>query len=131
MDKKTRSRIMSSIKGKNTKPEIKVRRYLHSLGFRFCLHKKELSGKPDVVLPKYKTCVFVNGCFWHSHNCRKGKRKVKTNKAFWENKFLKNRERDRRNRRKLRNQGWKVVTIWECQIDKPKFLDKMVSKILE
>ena len=130
MDAETRSRVMSCIKGKNTKPEVTVRSFLHRNGLRFSLHRKDLPGKPDIVLPRHNTCVFVNGCFWHRHNCRKGKRKVKSNVEFWESKFAANKARDKRNRTDLRRLGWKVCTIWECQIEKPDNLLKLLDKIL-
>lgn len=121
---------MSCIRGKDTKPEIRVRSFLHRNGLRFSLHRKDLPGKPDIVLPRHNTCVFVNGCFWHRHNCRKGKRQVKSNVEFWESKFAANKARDRRNRTDLRRMGWKVYTIWECQTEKPDKLSKLLDKIL-
>lgn len=130
MDAETRSRVMSCIKGKNTKPEVTVRSFLHRNGLRFSLHRKDLPGKPDIVLPRHNTCVFVNGCFWHRHNCQKGKRKVKSNVKFWESKFAANRARDKRNRTDLRKLGWKVYTIWECQTEKPDKLLKLLDKIV-
>lgn len=130
MNAETRSRIMSCIRGKDTKPEIRVRSFLHRNGLRFSLHRKDLPGKPDIVLPRHNTCVFVNGCFWHRHNCRKGKRQVKSNVEFWESKFAANKARDRRNRTDLRRMGWKVYTIWECQTEKPDKLSKLLDKIL-
>lgn len=130
MNAETRSRIMSCIRGKDTKPEIRVRSFLHRNGLRFSLHRKDLPGKPDIVLPRHNTCVFVNGCFWHRHNCRKGRRQVKSNVEFWESKFAANKARDRRNRTDLRRMGWKVYTIWECQTEKPDKLSKLLDKIL-
>lgn len=129
--KKTRSEIMSCIKSKHTKPELAVRSFLHRSGLRFSLHRKDLPGKPDVVLPKWNCCLFVNGCFWHRHNCKKGRRVVKNNAEFWNKKFRDNVARDRRNRADLRRRGWNVHTIWECQIEKPGYLEKTLKKIIE
>ena len=111
-----RSRNMSAIKSKNTKPEIIVRKLLHSMGYRFRLHKKDLPGSPDIVLPKYKTVIFVHGCFWHRHHNCKFATTPKTRTEFWENKFKENIERDIRNQNKLQNLGWKSRIIWECEI---------------
>ena len=111
-----RSRNMSAIKSKNTKPEIIVRKLLHSMGYRFRLHKKDLPGSPDIVLPKYKTVIFVHGCFWHRHNNCKFATTPKTRTEFWENKFKENIERDIKNQNKLKNLGWKSRIIWECEI---------------
>jgi DNA mismatch endonuclease, patch repair protein len=110
-----RSWVMSRIKGKNTKPEITIRKLLHSLGFRFRLHVENLPGMPDIVLPKYKAVVMINGCFWHGHNCSVSNR-PKTRPEFWSNKIEKNKDRDNRNRADLLNLGWRVITIWECAI---------------
>jgi DNA mismatch endonuclease (patch repair protein) len=115
VDKETRSRMMSGIKGKNTKPEMVVRSFLHRQGFRFRLHSKELPGKPDIVLPKYKTAIFVHGCFWHRHLCT---RFVwpKSRKVFWKEKLEENVRRDRLKQRKIRRLGWRVITLWECKV---------------
>ena len=111
-----RSRNMSAIKSKNTKPEITVRKFLHSKGYRFRIHRKDLPGSPDIVLPKYKTVVFVHGCFWHRHEGCKHKTTPKTRKEFWENKFNENIKRDRNNFKELKKLNWKVLVIWECQM---------------
>ena len=113
-----RSEMMSGIRGKNTRPEIIVRRLLHRLGYRFRLHRKELPGKPDIVLPKWHTVIFVNGCYWHGHeNCHLF-RPPKTRTEFWINKIHGNQERDQKNYSALYNSGWKVVVIWECAVSK-------------
>jgi len=110
-----RSERMSRIRGRDTKPEMLVRRYLHGLGFRYRLHVRELPGRPDLVLPKYGAVVFVEGCFWHGHSCQKG-RVPGTNPTFWETKVATNQARDRRNQRALARLGWRVIRVWECQL---------------
>jgi len=112
-----RSRNMSAIKSKNTRPEIVVRKFLHSKGYRFRIHRKDLPGSPDIVLPKYKTVVFVHGCFWHRHEGCKYKTNPKTRKEFWENKFNQNIKRDRNNFKELKKLNWKVLVIWECELN--------------
>ena len=115
VSKKKRSDMMSRIKSKNTGPEKYVRKELRKRGFQFTLHKKNLPGKPDIVLKKHKTVINVNGCFWHHHNC--GRYNIpKNNRKFWLNKFKKNKERDEINLKKLRKLGWKVYMIWECKL---------------
>lgn len=121
MDNRTieaRSRNMSNIHSKDTKPEEIVRKYLFSQGFRFRKNVTDLPGKPDIVLPKYKTIVFVNGCFWHAHSGCKWFVKPKTRIEFWENKFKYNSERDEKNYRALSEKGWNVIVIWECELRK-------------
>lgn len=110
-----RSRNMAAIKGKNTKPEVRVRSLLHSLGYRFRLHRKDLPGKPDIVLPKHRTAIFVHGCFWHSHDCRWGSVVPKTRPDFWAEKRRGNVDRDTKNAEALRASGWKVISVWECE----------------
>lgn len=110
-----RSERMSRIKGRDTKPELLVRQYLHSNGFRFRLHRKDLPGRPDLVLPKYGVVVFVHGCFWHAHHCQKG-RIPGSSSSFWQSKFERNKERDVRNTRTLRSLGWSVFHVWECEL---------------
>ena len=111
-----RSRNMSSIKSKNTKPEIKVRKVLHSMGYRFRLHSKDLPGSPDIVLPKYKTVIFVHGCFWHRHQNCKYASTPKTRQEFWNKKFNENINRDKINQENLSSKGWKIIIVWECEI---------------
>ena len=110
-----RSRNMSAIKSKNTKPEIAVRKLLHSMGYRFRLHRKDLPGSPDIVLPKYKTVMFVHGCFWHRHKDCKYSTTPKTRREFWENKFKANLKRDLEIQEKIKNLDWRSVVIWECE----------------
>ncbi len=111
-----RSYNMSQIRGKDTKPEEKVRKYLFSQGFRYRKNVSSLPGKPDIVLPKYRTCVFVNGCFWHMHEGCKYFVWPKNNAEFWKNKILANKERDKIAIKNLNQIGWRVITIWECEL---------------
>ena len=128
VDKATRSRMMSGIQGKNTKPELLVRKYLHGRGLRFRLHAKELPGKPDLVFPKYKAVVFVHGCFWHQHpRCRFAVVPA-SNVGFWKQKLDSNQERDQRNSKSLKALGWRVLTVWECQLDE-RHLMSLLEKI--
>ena len=112
----SRSKNMSAIKSKNTKPEIIVRKFLHSKGYRFRIHRRDLPGSPDIVLPKYKTAIFVHGCFWHRHQGCKYATNPKTRIKFWENKFNQNIKRDKENILSLRNLKWEVLVVWECQL---------------
>jgi len=115
VDAGTRSRMMSGIRGRNTKPEILVRSLLHQQGFRFRLHIRELPGKPDIVLPKYRAAIFVHGCFWHGHDCPLY-RLPGTRPDFWRNKIERNRASDRRARDALLAAGWRVAVVWECAL---------------
>ena len=122
MDKLTqeqRHRCMSAIKGKNTKPELLVRKFLFNRGFRYRLNHPRLPGHPDLVLRKYRTVIFVNGCFWHGHEGCKYYVLPKTNVGFWQNKIERNQNRDKEERQKLATMGWHCITVWECQL-KPK-----------
>lgn len=109
-----RSRMMAGIRAKNTKPEMLVRRMLFAEGFRFCLHRRDLPGKPDIVLPKYRTAIFVHGCFWHAHDRCRYFRIPSSNTAFWSRKINGNVSRDRVVRQDLLNSGWRVLIVWEC-----------------
>lgn len=111
-----RRRSMVGNKSRDTKPEIQVRKLLHSLGYRFRIQRKDLPGRPDIVLPKYKTAIFVNGCFWHRHEGCKYASTPSTNSDFWEKKFAANVKRDARNYAALKKQGWNVIVIWECEV---------------
>ncbi len=113
---KIRSWIMSQVKSKDTKPEIRVRSLLHAMGFRFRLQRKDLPGRPDVTLPKYKAVVFVHGCFWHRHPGCKKTTTPATRVEFWQEKFRKNVERDARNQVDLERLGWTVLVVWECEL---------------
>lgn len=130
-DKETRSYNMSCIKGKNTKPEEQVRKYLFSMGFRYRKNDKRLPGTPDIVLPKYKTVIFVNGCFWHGHKGCKYFVYPENNAGFWRNKIETNIERDRRKSLELEQQGWKVIVVWECQLKKNVIRDTLTSLVDE
>ena len=123
-----RSRNMSAIKSKNTKPEIKVRKILHSMGYRFRLHSKDLPGSPDIVLPKYKTVIFVHGCFWHRHKNCKYASTPKTRQEFWNKKFKTNIERDLEIQDKIKNLDWRSVVIWECET---KNMENLRDKIID
>ena len=123
----TRSFNMSQIKGKNTKPEELVRRYLFSHGYRYRKNVSTLPGKPDIVLPKYKTCIFVNGCFWHKHEGCRYFVWPKNNAEFWKKKITGNVDRDLRQQNELRLLGWNVVVIWECELKKDRFNETMAS----
>lgn len=124
--KTVRSFNMSRIKGKDTKPEMLVRRFLHANGFRYKLHDKTLPGKPDIVLPKYKTVIEVQGCYWHGHqNCRYS-HLPKSNTEFWKEKIGANVKRDKENLKKLKELGWNVIVIWECEL-KPKVFHQILN----
>lgn len=125
---KHRSWNMSRIKSKDTKPELIVRSLLHRMGYRFRLHRKDLPGKPDIVLPKYKTVVFVHGCFWHRHPNCKYAYTPKSRQEFWKKKFRDNVKRYRAIAKELRNSGWKVLVVWECQLRDLHRLEKMIEK---
>lgn len=115
VDARTRSRMMSKIAGSNTRPEKAVRSALHRRGLRFSLHRKDLPGKPDIVLPAFKTAVFVQGCFWHCHDCEYF-RLPKSNRKFWKSKLAANQQRDQRNIKDLCDLNWHVAIVWECCI---------------
>lgn len=132
--KEARSRNMSHISSKNTKPEETVRKYLFQHGFRYRKNVSSLPGKPDIVLPKYKTVIFVNGCFWHAHEGCKWFVPPKSNVEFWTKKFEYNKERDLKNYRSLEGLGWRVLIIWECEIrhgDQTIALDNLAKEIIE
>lgn len=111
-----RRRTMQAVKSKDTAPELTIRRLLHGKGYRYRLHRHDLPGCPDLVFPSRKKVVFVHGCFWHGHNCPRGARIPKSNREYWIKKVGKNRARDSKARQELRVNGWKVLSIWECQL---------------
>lgn len=127
--KKKRSQIMSQISGKNTKPELAVRKTLFQLGYRFRLHDKTLPGSPDIVLKRIKTAIFVNGCFWHKHDCGKNV-SPNENPVFWSKKLKENVNRQKTNITKLKLLGWKPLILWECQINKSNRLENTLLKRL-
>jgi DNA mismatch endonuclease, patch repair protein len=129
VDRQTRSRMMSGIKGKNTKPEILVRKYIHGVGLRFRLHDGSLPGRPDIVLPRYRTVIFVHGCFWHRHPGCQYAYTPKSNVEFWHTKLQGNVDRDKNIVATLRDRGWMVLTVWECQANKPEVLRRIVDEI--
>jgi len=124
---------MQAIKSKNTKPEIKVRKSLFSIGFRYVLHKGSIPGSPDIVLPKYSTVIFVNGCFWHGHSCKigSGTRRPKSNEKYWDMKISKNIERDKRVNEELSQLGWKIITVWECETKDENILMSKLAPLLQ
>jgi DNA mismatch endonuclease (patch repair protein) len=124
-----RSERMSRIRGKDTQPELLVRSHLHGAGLRFRLHAAKLPGRPDLVLPKYATVVFVEGCFWHGHRCQKG-RIPGTNSTFWASKIATNQARDQRNHRALWRAGWRVLRVWECQLAKAATRERVLGRLV-
>ena len=131
--KEERSAHMAKIKGKNTKPEIIVRKFLFSKGFRYRINDKSLPGTPDIVLPKYKTAIFVHGCFWHGHQGCKKARLPASNIDYWEKKIVENKERDRKKVKLLEDARWHVIVVWQCEIEnkgqREQYLEKIVGKI--
>lgn len=121
---------MSKISGKETKPEILVRKFLFSKGFRFRKNDKRYPGKPDVLLPKYKTAIFVHGCFWHGHSCKAAKL-PETRREFWEEKIEANKLRDFKNKKALEKLGWKVITIWQCELKNKRLLQATLSDLVQ
>lgn len=119
---------MAAIRSSGTKPELIVRKYLWQHGFRYRLNNPRLPGHPDIVLRKYRTCVFVNGCFWHGHEACEGFRMPRTNTEFWEKKIRRNKERDKEEQQKLAQMGWHCITVWECQL-KPKVRERTLEAL--
>ena len=127
-----RSQNMSHIRSTNSKPEEKVRKYLFSRGFRYRKNDRRYPGKPDIVLPKYRTVIFINGCFWHKHNCPRFVWPA-SNQEYWIPKILRNAERDQKNQTLLKEHGWKVIVVWECQLRKKEFqvtMDHLIQEII-
>jgi DNA mismatch endonuclease, patch repair protein len=128
-----RSFNMQQIKGKNTKPELLVRKFLHAKGYRYKLHDKKLPGKPDIVLPKYRTVIFVHGCFWHGHTDCKYFVVPKTRTAWWTDKIKRNIANDEKAIKALNKKGWKIINVWECDLKKDKFeksMNRVIQKLL-
>ncbi|GGA02656.1 very short patch repair endonuclease [Blastomonas marina] len=122
-----RSRLMSRVRGKDTNPEMAVRRLVHKLGYRFRLHRRDLPGTPDLVFPGKKKVIFVHGCYWHRHDCKKATT-PKTNVEFWENKFDANIMRDNKNLNDLSELGWETMVVWQCEAEKP---EEIVDRLVE
>jgi DNA mismatch endonuclease, patch repair protein len=133
-NKEKRSKIMSGIKAKETQPEILVRKYLFSKGFRYRKNDPRFPGKPDIVLPKYKKIIFIHGCFWHGHSCMRGAKLPETRTDFWRNKIISNKNRDYINKNKLEAAGWRVIVLWDCEIrskvQREKRLELLVNQII-
>lgn len=136
-DKKTRSYNMSQIKATNTKPELLVRKFLHANGFRYKLHDRTLPGKPDIVLPKYRTIIFVHGCFWHGHKYLPGRQTgckyfvvPKTRTQWWLDKINRNKANDAKAVKALKKEGWKVIRVWECRL-KPANVEKTMKRVIK
>lgn len=125
----SRSALMSRIGGRNTAPEIVVRKLLHSLGYRFRLHRRNLPGTPDIVFPSRRKAIFVHGCFWHAHGCPKGQL-PKSGLEFWRPKLETTRARDLRNEERLRESGWEALSVWQCQIGNPELLKSRLRRFL-
>lgn len=125
-----RSAIMRRVRSVDTGPELRVRQIVHRMGFRFRLHYAQLPGKPDLVFVKYKKALFVHGCYWHQHRCEASKRPA-TNRRYWNRKLNNNIKRDKANLRLLRQQGWRVLTVWECELRKPERLEHKLSRFLK
>lgn len=121
---------MSRIRSRDTRPELFVRSLLHRMGYRFRLHRRDLPGNPDIVLPKYNTVIFVHGCFWHRHEGCKYTYMPKTGKKFWQKKFERNVERDREVEKLVKESGWRQITVWECEIRHPDKLTKRLKKLI-
>lgn len=131
VDPEARSRMMRGIRGTNTKPELNIRRRLHAAGFRYGLHRKDLPGRPDMVMPRHNAVVFVHGCYWHRHaDCRLATT-PSSRTEFWTAKFAANQERDRRNISDLRDRGWRVAVVWECEVRSASGADRAVSELIE
>ena len=126
-----RSAVMRRVKGKDTAPELKVRRLLRRMGVGYRLHRADLPGKPDIAMPGRKLALFVHGCFWHGHDCARGARVPKQNRDYWVGKVGRNRTRDAANREKLAALGWRVETIWECDLKDPAGLEARLAQLLQ
>lgn len=124
-----RQLLMQSVTARDTRPELQVRSTLHRLGYRYRLHDRRLPGTPDLVFPSRRKVIFVNGCFWHRHSCRKGRSTPNTNVAFWQDKFDRNVRRDRRVKRQLRRLGWRYFVAWECQLE-PRRFDALLTRLV-
>lgn len=129
VERGTRSENMRRITSKNTSPELAVRQMLFRLGYRYRLHRKDLPGKPDIVFGRLRKLIFVHGCFWHAHSCHKA-HQPKTNEAYWSPKLMRNQERDSRHLEQLKSEGWRVLTIWECELKDMGKTERRVTRFL-
>lgn len=130
LTREQRRKCMTSIRSRDTKPEMIVRKLVHTMGYRYRLHRRDLPGKPDLVLSRMKKVIFVHGCFWHMHRCRYGRVTPKTNAQFWSDKRESNRMRDINDRRLLKNMGWDMLIVWECKIMDTRKLQQLESRII-
>jgi len=125
-----RSSTMRAVKSRNTKPEMIVRRMVHAMGKRYRLHRQDLPGKPDLTFPRLKKIIFVHGCFWHGHDCKRGDRHPKENADYWANKIKRNQERDTAAQTALHSMGWDVLIVWECQLKNREAIDEKLKLFL-
>ena len=130
MTSEIRSRIMRAVKGRDTGPEKAVRSLVHGMGYRYRLHRADLPGRPDLAFPGRRAVIFVNGCFWHGHNCPRGARVPKTNRAYWTAKIARNVARDAASLSRLKADGWRALTIWECEIKDARKLRSRLGRFL-
>ena len=126
-----RSRIMRAVKSRDTAPEMTVRRLVYSMGYRYRLHRKDLPGKPDLAFKSRRKVIFIHGCFWHGHDCKRGARVPKNNREYWETKIARNRERDKQHDEDLKREGWRVFVVWECQISEPEAVTERIKSFLD
>ena len=122
---------MQAVRSKNTRPELLVRRLLHANGYRYRLHSKKLPGCPDLVFPGRKKVLFIHGCWWHGHDCLRGSRVPKTNVVYWTKKVIRNRKRDADSRKQLEEQGWKVLAVWECELNDESLVLMQLARFLD
>ena len=126
-----RSKVMRAVKGRDTEPEMTVRRLTHGMGYRYRLHRKDLPGKPDLAFPRLRKVIFVHGCFWHQHHCSRGARTPKSSRNYWIPKLRRNMQRDADHQIRLREMGWNVLVIWECEIGDPDAVRSRIRAFLE
>lgn len=126
-----RKRTMQRVRSRNTKPEMKVRRLVFGMGYRYRLHRTDLPGKPDLVFPGRRKVIFVHGCFWHGHDCRSGRKQPKTNEGYWKQKLARNHQRDAEHEQTLRKLGWQSLTVWECELKSVDALRTRIREFLE
>lgn len=122
---------MRAVKGQDTTPEMIVRRLIHSMGYRYRLHRKDLPGKPDLTFPARRKVIFVHGCFWHGHDCKRGARVPKENHDYWERKIARNRDRDARHYESLKRDGWDILVIWECALKAKDVIAEKITSFLD